>query len=433
MAEPRRLTELAGQVEAAIDLPPGPVVVALSGGADSASLLFMCCRLGRPARALHVHHGLAASDMMAGAAETVASRLGVDLRVLEVDVSAGASPEDQARRARYAALEAAARDDEWVVTAHTSDDQAETVVHHLLRASGIDGLKGIPARRRPFARPLLAVSRSQTRELATLAGLGWVDDPVNETLDPLRNRIRRHVIPQLEAYNRRLRQSLATSARLVATDIEELESHLRPGIVRSGAETTMAASVLATARPSPAARMARRFLAAAGLASASPEAVAGVLTVARGAAERHEPGGGLVVRRRGALVVAEEGPPESLRPTELVLEGETRYGAWTFGSFVADRPPTVMPLGASWMVADAGSAAAWQFEPARSHPDVIAYLAASGLPGDDRPSYPVLVADGNPAWIPLVRRLPFGWADASTERYLVVGATRDRTCHRYEP
>ncbi len=420
MAEPRRLTELVAVVEEVTDLPDGPLVVALSGGADSAALLHMCCRLERKVRAVHVHHGFGTSDMMAGAASAVASHLGVDLRVVEVDVCEGASPEDQARRARYAALEGDVAGDEWVLTAHTSDDQAETVIHHLLRASGIDGLKGIPSRRPPFARPFLGVTRSQTRELATLAGLRWVDDPANDTLDPLRNRIRRQLIPTLEAsYNRRLRQSLATTALLVATDIDHLEAQLRPGIV-PGDETTIPASVLATASPSPAARMARRFLAAAGLASASPGAVAGVLAVAEGRIDRHQPGAGLVVRRRGALVVATGAEQPTPPALDLVLAGETRYGDWTFESFVMDRPPVVMPLGAAWMVADADAATRWRLEPASGHPDALEHLAASSVPAEDRSRHPVLVADGEAVWLPMVRRLAFGWADADTERYLVV-------------
>ncbi|MFP3914228.1 MAG: ATP-binding protein, partial [Actinomycetota bacterium] len=79
MAEPRRLIELAATVEAAADLPPPPWVVALSGGADSAALLWLCRRLGQPVRAVHVHHGLAASDLLAGAAQAVAEAQGVEL------------------------------------------------------------------------------------------------------------------------------------------------------------------------------------------------------------------------------------------------------------------------------------------------------------------------------------------------------------------
>jgi len=432
MAESRRLSSLASEVERIIDLPPGPLVVAVSGGADSGALLWMCHRLGRKVRGVHIHHGLAASDIMAAAATAIAGRLGADLRVLSVRIGEGASPEGQARRARYAALESEVGADEWLLTAHTSDDQAETVLDHLLRASGMDGLKGIPARRRRIARPFLSVTRSQTRELATLAGLAWHDDPANQTLDPLRNRIRRHLIPELESsFNPRLRQSLATTARLVATDIDHLEAGLHPGIVVEEAETTMPAAVLATAQPSPAARMARRFLDAAGLHAASPSAVDGVMAVAEGRIDRHHPGAGLVVRRRRAMLVASVDAEPRVTPTvDLLVGGETRYGNWTFDSFVSDRPPVAMPLAASWMVADAESSGRWTLEPAHLHASVMPFLAEASVPAEDRADHPILVADGDPVWIPLVRRLGSGWADAATERYLVVRTRTDGICQR---
>src|SRR5690606_39941994 len=99
-------------------------------------------------------------------AEAIATALDTPLVVRRVSLAAGPSPENQARVARYAALEEEARPGEWVLTAHTSDDQAETVILNLLRSSGADGLKGIPSRRPPFARPFLSVPRSMTREAA---------------------------------------------------------------------------------------------------------------------------------------------------------------------------------------------------------------------------------------------------------------------------
>ncbi|HLU30885.1 MAG TPA: hypothetical protein VK088_03940, partial [Acidimicrobiia bacterium] len=65
MAETRRLKELAASIEEVADLPDGPLAVALSGGADSAALLWYCRRVDRPVRAIHVHHGLPASDRLA--------------------------------------------------------------------------------------------------------------------------------------------------------------------------------------------------------------------------------------------------------------------------------------------------------------------------------------------------------------------------------
>lgn len=433
MAEPRRLTELAAATETAADIPSGPLAVALSGGADSAALIWFCRRLDRQVRAIHVHHGLAASDRLADAATAIAAQVGVDLQIERVTVPRGPSPENQARLVRYEALNRAVRPGEWILTAHTSDDQAETVLDHLLRTAGPDGLRGIPARRPPFARPLLMVDRSTTRELATLAGLPWVDDPVNESLDPLRNRIRLRLLPMLETYNRRIRQSLAITADLVAADVAYLDSMITTGLELEPGRVKIPASALTTVEASPATRLARRFLAAAGLDAASVAAVAGTLAVARGEAERHQPGAGISIRREGALLVAETDSPSLPSPVDLEIAGETGFGRWVFGSFVSEEPPTAMPLGAAWMVADADVMVQPQVEPAGEHPAVHELLTVAGVAAADRPGYPVLVADGQVVWVPFVRRLGAGWVDGKTRRYLVVRTRTERTWQRSKP
>lgn len=430
MAEPRRLTELADAVAATADFPPGNLAVALSGGADSAALLWLCRRLGREVRSIHVHHGLPASDMLAAAAAGIADALGVALTTEKVTVPPGPSPEDQARRVRYDALMAAAAAGEWILTAHTSDDQAETVLDHLLRGSGLDGLAGIPARRFPFARPLLGVSRSSTREIAALAGLPWEDDPVNLSPDPLRNRIRSHLVPELELFNRRIRESLATTARLVARDVARLEEAVSPPIQTLERGAALAASLLATADPSLAARMVRRFLSVAGLERASPEAVEGVLAVARGEIGRHQPGGNLTVRRRGAMVVAETDGAPLPGPADLAVPGETLFGPWMFDAYLSDSPPTALPLSAGWMVADAEVVGPLRVEPAAHHPDALRLLADGGVRAPDREGHPVVVTSEGVVWIPGVRRVGIGWVDPATARYLVVRSRTERTWQR---
>ena len=429
MAEPRRLKELAARIERVADLPDGPLVVALSGGADSACLLWFCHRLGVPVRAVHVHHGLPASDRLQAAAEAIAETLGTPLTVHRVTLAEGPSPENQARIARYAALEDDVQPGEWVLTAHTADDQAETMILPLLRSSVTDGLKGIPARRPPFARPFLAVTRSMTREAASLAGLSWMDDPVNELPDPLRNQIRHRLLPLLERYNRRIRQSLATTARLVAADVAHLDDEATVPIQTSADAVAVAASLLTTASTSIGARRARRFLAAAGLEAASPAAVAGVLAVARGEIARHQPGAALTVVREGAMLVARLASPSIPSPAELG-PGVTEFGQWEFDLFVTDEPPTTMPIGAAWMVGDADALDDLAVEPASRHPSLIRYLADAGVAAPEREAHPVVVAAGQPVWLPMVRRLPAGWVDHTTRRYLVVNSRIRRRWQR---
>lgn len=435
MAEARRLTQLGAAVEAAVVLPEGPLAVALSGGADSAALLWLCVRSGRTVRAIHIHHGLAASDKMEQAATAVAADLDIELNVVRVEIPAGASPEGQARAARYAALDRAHEAGEWVLTAHTSDDQAETVLDHLLRGSGLDGLAGIPALRSPFARPFLGVSRAQTRELATLAGLPWQDDPANDDPAPRRNQIRRRLLPQLEAdYNPRLRQALTAMAAHTAADVGHLEALVASvPVLATPAGAEIAAGALVAAPPVLASRLARRLLAAAGTRSAPASAVEAVLDVAAGPQSSRLVSGGLTVRRRGPMVAAERsGEPEAPETRPLSVPGMTAFGAWIFEASVSDAGPVAAPLGAAWMVADAGKVGPLSIEPASLHPALAERLAATGILAPDRPSHPVVVGSNGPVWIPMVRRLAGdGWVDDSTERYLVVRTRVDRKCRKF--
>lgn len=213
----RRLKALTDSVEARVRFPDGPLLVGLSGGADSAALAFLAARHGT-ARAVHVHHGLPASDHMEAAARSVAQDLDISIDVRRISLSRFS--EASARAARYAQLELSRTLDEWILTGHTADDQAETVLANLLRGSGLEGLAGIPIRRGQIVRPLLSVTRSETRELATLAGLRWLDDPTNLDEGPVRNRIRHQLIPQLEAqYNAGLRRHLVSVAQSIADSL----------------------------------------------------------------------------------------------------------------------------------------------------------------------------------------------------------------------
>lgn len=214
MAATRRLEELRRQVEARTSLPAGPLVLALSGGADSAALAALVA--GRQStRAIHVHHGLPTSDRMQQAARAIADRL--DLPLVIAALKAEPFREDAARRERYRLLESALTFEEWLLTGHTRDDQAETVLANLMRGAGSGGLAGIPARRGRIVRPFLEVTRSETRELATLAELAWIDDPQNDDLSYRRNRIRHWLLPTIEAeFNPGIRSALVAAAQAFA-------------------------------------------------------------------------------------------------------------------------------------------------------------------------------------------------------------------------
>jgi tRNA(Ile)-lysidine synthase len=185
-------------------------LVALSGGADSLALAaaaaFEAPRAGWRAGAVVVDHGLQpGSSEQADAAASVARDLGLD-PVLVVPVRAeaapgGAGPEGAARAARYAALDAAARDTgaELVLLGHTLDDQAETVLLGLARGSGAASLAEMAARTGRYARPLLGIRRATTRQACLDARLAPWDDPHNADPAYTRVRVRERVLPVLEA------------------------------------------------------------------------------------------------------------------------------------------------------------------------------------------------------------------------------------------
>lgn len=298
----RRLDQLTSTILARVEIPRGPLVIALSGGADSAAAAWLVTRTDRVGRALHINHCLPDSGRLAEAALAISRRLHLELT--EVSVEEPSHQSEQAlRSARYRAFARASTADETVITAHTADDQAETVLHNLLRGAGLNGLAGIPSRRGRFHRPLLGVWRSETRELATLAGLPWEDDPQNDDPQYLRNRLRRRLIPQLEGeYQPRLREGLVRLSELASADLAYLEkvaAQTRVGVSPDG-WPEISCSDLATLPPPISSRVVRRALRLLRGPHAGVSAeVQRVLEVAGGQAPRTQLEGGVTALRAG--------------------------------------------------------------------------------------------------------------------------------------
>ena len=140
-----------------------PCVVALGGGADSAMLLNAAVqsKTGAGIRAVFIHHALSSSDLLKQSAIDLVAHLGVALTVVNAPVDDGPDLEARARIARYAAIESITEDHEVILTGHTADDQAETVLMRLMRGSGAGGLAGIPPARGPWLRPFLEFRRRE--------------------------------------------------------------------------------------------------------------------------------------------------------------------------------------------------------------------------------------------------------------------------------
>lgn len=391
-------------------------------------------------RAVHVDHGLTGSPIVREAAVAIAVFLGIPLHIVEVTLGHGSSPEDLARTARYRALEAALDPGEVLLTGHTRADQAETVLGNLLRGAGPDGLAGIPRRRGRIVRPLLEVTRSQTRELATLLGVPWVEDPANLEAGPRRNLIRREAIPYLEGrFNPSLERALARTADALSAENEHLDRQAeRVPVEVTTSSVRLPAAVLATVDPVIAARAVRRALRMIGGPHAgNARDVHLILDIARGVSERACLTGSLEAERRRALVVlsrpAAASVPESAAWT---LPGRTEFGAWSFEAWVAEATPTAFPLSRFVEVLDASAVpstvtvravrAGDRIAIAGGHKDVAETLAEAGVAVPDRPVWPVVVGPREEVlWVPGVRRADLGWVDSATRRYLWVRATRE--------
>ncbi|MDQ2935037.1 MAG: tRNA lysidine(34) synthetase TilS [Chloroflexota bacterium] len=211
---------------AAIGIPTGAsLLLAVSGGPDSMALLHGAARLGKwRLTVAHLDHGLrpdSAAD--ASFVTDAAGALNLSSTVRRTDVAALAKAEDRTveeagREARYRFLEEVATADALIVTAHTADDSAETILLNLARGSGLTGASGIPQRRGRVVRPLIGERRARLRRALDGAGIAYRLDPTNDQLDAARNRIRHEVMPALERLNPAAVEALMRFGRLAADD-----------------------------------------------------------------------------------------------------------------------------------------------------------------------------------------------------------------------
>jgi tRNA(Ile)-lysidine synthase TilS/MesJ len=238
MAGSRRLRELVDSAQNRLRLPATPFTVALSGGADSAALAYLAVQHDPAVDALHIDHGLPASTML---------------------------------------------------------------LINLIRGTAATGLGGIPYHRPPHIyRPTLDITRDETREMATLVGLPFRDDPMNSDPSLMRNRIRHEIIPRAREMNPQVIEALARAGAAVTADsilLDEMVAHID---TRSG----VAVGVLTTLPRPLADRVLGRLLSSAGV-GLTEDRLARARSVVEGRAERQDLAEGLSVVRRNAMVVIE--------------------------------------------------------------------------------------------------------------------------------
>lgn len=227
------------------------ILLAVSGGVDSMVMLELLSRIGGPLGSnigvAHFDHGLrpkAGEDADFVREVARAKRLKIfvgsaDIRKIVED--GGGSIEEVARRERYAFLERIARRHDYnvVMTGHTADDNAETLLMNLVRGSGVTGLAGIPPTRRLggeiiLARPLLGLPRADVEAFAGHVRLEWREDETNASNEFTRNRVRQELMPVLKKFNPSILDVLNTTAGLMR-DVDRYLS----GVVDSSIEATL--------------------------------------------------------------------------------------------------------------------------------------------------------------------------------------------------
>jgi tRNA(Ile)-lysidine synthase len=219
--------------------PDRPILVGVSGGADSMALMLGLHELGYHLVIAHLDHGIRSESAKdADYVEAAAAGLGLPffrarLDVLKTAEEAGQSLEEAAREVRYTFLFRQAREHhaQAVAVAHQADDQVETVLMHFLRGAGLSGLSGMAYRKVmpvwdteiPLVRPLLDTWRKDVERYLSEKGVTPRFDESNLDRTYFRNRLRYELIPNLETYNPQFRQALNRTAAVLAGDEAFLE------------------------------------------------------------------------------------------------------------------------------------------------------------------------------------------------------------------
>jgi tRNA(Ile)-lysidine synthase len=398
----------------------GRIVLAVSGGIDSMVLLDLAAS-ALPADQLIVatfDHG---TGPAASAAATLvvrrASTLGV--RCVAGRRAASGNPEDCSeaalRTARWEFLRRVAG--EWngvVATAHTRDDQIETVLMRVMRGAGARGLAGLYAAS-PTIRPLLAFRRAQIAAYAASRRMRWVEDPSNASRRYLRNRVRHDLLPALATVNPAIdRELLEISARADEwrRSVEALAAPMVPAASADGVDVD--AAELRQFGPAGLGLLWPAFAARAGvtLDRRGTRRLVEFTANARVGSRVQVAGGWQVVRSRDAFQLRPSAP-NTPTPAELCASAELRWGRWLFRP-VASKSGAERRSGDSWSIrlprASAATIRAWRpgdVLAARSGGTprkVKRLLSSAGVTGHDRAGWPVVLVDNEIVWIPGVVR-----------------------------
>ncbi|MGE5234902.1 MAG: tRNA lysidine(34) synthetase TilS [Acidobacteriota bacterium] len=396
------------------DLLGRSIAVALSGGADSVALLHLLHgargEVACAVSAVHVNHHLRGGDADEDAAfcRELCRRMGIPLDVkdlTEPTVPRGVSPEAWWRRQRYLLLEEGrqASGAAAVATAHTADDQAETVLLKLLRGAGPRGVAGVRRRQGYVVRPLLDFGREALRDLLRTAGVDWREDVTNASRERPRGWIRHVVLPVLREGAPRAVEHLAGFATMLAEDDEVLA-----GLI-GGEELALAVGrpvslTVVRELPTP---LRRRWVLALAAAlpldeSPSQRQLASVESLVTGGPPAAvDLGRRWVLRRRGRYLHLSPPPCAPFPavaadvPSLLALPGGFRVRLGAQGRGLRHRGELAAAI--------ASSSPAWRsLRPGErlAGTSITESLARSGVPPEWRRAWPVLEAGGTMVWVP---------------------------------
>lgn len=416
---------LAAARRAALDAD-APLLLAVSGGLDSMVLLHAMAAVARTriAAVATFDHGTGPAATAAAAhVAREAAALGLAVvtgRSEELDVDGARGREAAWRRARHAFLRStAAKLGARVVTAHTEDDQVETVLMRVLRGSGARGLAALYARS-DLVRPFVGLRRAALAAYAQPNGIRWLEDPSNASMAHLRNRLRHQILPALREADPSIDEALLHVARRAAAWRAKVDAYVDrevPVRVSRGSLAMRRAELagydedsLSVLWPALAGRL--------GLAldRRGTHRLASFTTSERRAGSMQLSGGWQVEASPDQLVLRRsphDAQPDAALPPQGSLEwGRFRFRAREHGGSARDAWAASLPADSrltvrSWAEGD-------RLAPAAGHQRrrVKRYLTEAGVRGLDRRGWPVVVADDDVVvWIPGVRR-----SDAATAR-----------------
>jgi tRNA(Ile)-lysidine synthase len=410
-----------------------PVVVMLSGGRDSVCLLDLAARIGCAVRALHVDHGLRPdSGEDAAFCEDLCARLKIELTVRQLPGEPLGNVQAWARERRYsAARELADPFGAAIATGHTATDQVETVLYRLAASPGRRALLGMAARGEGVIRPLLEVTREETRAYCAERGLPWREDPTNASDAYARNRVRAQLLPALRGLHPAAEANVLRTLALLRDEAAVLDAAVEAALTDEQAALAALPPVLARlclqrladdaaaagAAPPVGARAAELLALGGGAGSASLDLGQGLRAIAEYGRLRFEPAG-------------VPPPAAPAAPTRLSIPGRAAFAG---GELTCD-------VGTDFAIADGtldrdALAAPLEVRPWRPG-DRMRPLGLGGsrslqdlftdrkIPRARRARTPVVISGGEIAWVPGV---------ATGERFRVGAGTRRRARLAWNP